>query len=348
MPLIRRRLLAAAVLALALVTTGCTGASNNAEDNSTGNSGNSSDVFPVTIDHKFGETIITEKPETIVALSALSADNLISLGVLPDVTMPDTWAGDEDGYNPWTREAIEELGAEIPPTFPFNAAEIDYEEVLSYAPDLIFATEVIYDETVYERLSEIAPTIMAPAVDSGRDGWREQMLDTGAAVGELAAAEEIVATTEAVVADVRDAHPELEGHTFVMSRGLLDGDTSMLVYTSASRLTEYAAQLGLENASIADELAENESGYTGEVSLEELDTVDADLWIGFIYREESLDLTLDNALLGAWEPFATGNYFAITDRQLTQAMSFSTPLSIEWGASQLADAVAEVIENAEG
>ena len=149
-----------------------------------------------------------------------------SLGVVPVLTISQEWSGGEG----WLQR-VDQLtrSRSWGPSFPHlesNIVELDYEEILSYAPDLIIATAENFDETAYKRLAEIAPTLaLRPR---GEFTWRTSMEDVGAVVGEPEKAEEVVARAEAVVAGIQQAHPEFEGKTFVMSRALLEGNTSNL------------------------------------------------------------------------------------------------------------------------
>lgn len=77
---------------------------------------------------------------------------MIALGVLPVAVPDETWAGDEDGYPPWFREAVQDLDAELP--VRLNASEtgeLDFEQILDLAPDLILAPYSGISEADYER-----------------------------------------------------------------------------------------------------------------------------------------------------------------------------------------------------
>lgn len=336
-------ILGAALVTVSLLMTACTGAADNSDADDDSAAG-SSDAFPVTIEHRFGETILPEEPDRIVSLSPAATDELLSLGVVPVLTISQEWSGGEDGFNEWTSDALEELGAEFPPFLESNIVELDYEEILSYAPDLIIATAENFDETAYKRLAEIAPTLaLRPR---GEFTWRTSMEDVGAVVGEPEKAEEVVARAEAVVAGIQQAHPEFEGKTFVMSRALLEGNTSMFAYAADTSMPRLLSGFGLTPAPVSER--RDAETQTNDFSLEELDSIETDLWIGFLNNPEDEKRTLENPLVAAWQPFATGRYVMIADRQLTQALSLSAPLAIEWGAPRLADDIADAIANAEG
>ena len=73
------------------------------------------DSFPITIDHLYGSTTIEQAPERVVTIGWSSQDVAIALGVIPIAIPADTWAGDDDGFLPWTRAAIGD--AELPVTY---------------------------------------------------------------------------------------------------------------------------------------------------------------------------------------------------------------------------------------
>lgn len=131
----RRRVLAPfVVLALALSLTAC-GSSPGDRPTSEQQSG----AFPISVTHAHGETIIQSTPERVVVLGASAEDAVAALGVVP-VAVPKEY-GTPDGYSDWFREHVTvELGAELPPILsPGKDGAYDPEEILSYAPDLIFA-----------------------------------------------------------------------------------------------------------------------------------------------------------------------------------------------------------------
>ncbi|WGH88860.1 ABC transporter substrate-binding protein [Auritidibacter ignavus] len=95
----------------------------------------------------------------MVVLGGSAEDAVAALGVVP-VAVPEEY-GTPDGYTDWFRKHVTvELGAELPPVLsPGKDGVYDPEEILSYAPDLIFAPYSGITESDYQQLSDIAPTI---------------------------------------------------------------------------------------------------------------------------------------------------------------------------------------------
>ncbi len=202
-------------LATAALLAGCGTAETDAET-SGGNPDGSGDPaaaatdLPVTIEHKYGETTVTEVPERVVVVGLQEQDTLISLGIVPvGVTY---WFGDESGINPWAAEALPE-GAEMPEVLDATNG-IPVEEVAALAPDLIIGEYSAMTEDEYDLLSQLAPTL----AQSGEYAdysmpWDEMALKIGQAVGqEDEAAEQVAAVKEQIETAAAD-HPEFAGKT---------------------------------------------------------------------------------------------------------------------------------------
>ena len=72
----------------------------------------------------------------------------------------DSWAGDADGFLPWTRAELEKSGQTLPtPAVLLRQRELLFEQILNAAPDLILAPYSGFSEQDYQRLSSIAPTL---------------------------------------------------------------------------------------------------------------------------------------------------------------------------------------------
>lgn len=352
---IRRRLLGAAVLVLALITTGCTGANNSAEDTSTSSLSN---AFPVTVEHIYGETEIIERPERVVTLANGVADVVAALGVVPVGIPEDTWSGDEDGYPVWLRDYVEdELEAELPAVIPAGEDGPNYEEILALAPDVILAPGGGLTEVQYDRLSEIAPTVPHAERAYTYGTWQDLTRIVGTVLGEDEVAATVITGTEETIADAVAEHPNLEGTSFVYTQTLgEDGGTELSLNISEDPRVVYARSLGLvDSPSLAERTADvADDLWYGGVSLEELDTVDTDLVIAWADSVDDIDRTLRNALVSRWQPVVNGNYYIIGDRFLSRATTNVTPLSIPWAIDQgfiedLSNAIdgGAVIHNAE-
>ena len=83
----------------------------------------------MTMKHALGETTITEAPERVVTIGWATQDVVAAFGTVP-VGIPETWGGEEEGYSPWFRAEVEELGGTMPEILNYNDAnELDFEQV---------------------------------------------------------------------------------------------------------------------------------------------------------------------------------------------------------------------------
>ena len=100
---------AAAVLAAGLVacsTPAATSSDAGADDAA-------SDAFPLTIEHVYGETTITEKPERVATVAWANHEVPLALGIVPVGMSKATWGDDNgNGVLPWVEDELTELGVD--------------------------------------------------------------------------------------------------------------------------------------------------------------------------------------------------------------------------------------------
>ncbi|MGE3253191.1 ABC transporter substrate-binding protein, partial [Pseudonocardia sp.] len=99
---------------------------------------------------------------------------VLALDVVPVATRE--WF---DGYDdfPWVKEAT---GGKVLPTLGGDG--IDYESIATAKPDVIFAVYETIDRPTYDRLSQIAPTVIQPDDHPDEETpWDVQLLLTGKA-----------------------------------------------------------------------------------------------------------------------------------------------------------------------
>jgi len=227
-------------------------------------------AFPVTIAHKFGETVITEPPERIVTVGLVEQDALLALGIVPVATTE--WFGEYPGSIwPWAEDA---LGDAAPPASVGTSAEVNVEAVLAQEPDLVLALYSGLTEEQYDALSARVPTVAQPAdyVDYGI-GWEELTLTVGRAVGLAGEAEALVADVEAQLEQVRAEHPEFEGASAVAATPY----EGVYVYGPEDVRGRFLTSLGFELPPDIAEVTGEEFG--GNLSEERADLLDLDLVI---------------------------------------------------------------------
>ncbi|MYY07417.1 ABC transporter substrate-binding protein [Streptomyces sp. SID4919] len=333
--------------AAALVLTGC-GAGSSAEGSEGDGkaAGKSAAAFPVSIKHAHGTTRITEKPKRVVAVSWMNQDIVTALGVLP-VGVDKQWGGDKDGHTPWFRTAAEKLGGELPETLNYgDSGEMDFEQILSLEPDLIVGLYSGISDVDYKRLTEIAPTI--PYLKRPYDGgtWQDMTRTIGKALGENTKAEQLVTKTEGVLADVARENPQFKGKTFTYGTALTPGSTEAGLYVDYDPRVRLLIEMGFENTPSAEVINAGVKGtnFYGGVSLEKLDTVKADVFVGWAYDPKEVPYSLKDPLFKRWKPIAEKRYAFVETAELGMAVSGPTVLSIPWALERyvplLADAVA--------
>ncbi|HEY5784351.1 MAG TPA: ABC transporter substrate-binding protein, partial [Microlunatus sp.] len=206
-PAISRRLLLSGSLSAALVAglAGCnssaTGASDEVEPSSQA-------VFPVTVTHKYGETVVPAEPKRVVVVGFTEQDILLALGVAPVATTE--WYGDQPyAVWPW---ATRELG-DAEPVVIKAPDKLPLEQIAALTPDLIIGTNAGLTKDVYASLTKIAPTI----ANSGKyasdwfEPWPTQTVMVGKALGKEVEAQRLVEELTKRFADEAAAHPQFAG-----------------------------------------------------------------------------------------------------------------------------------------
>lgn len=306
-------------------------------------SANAQDAFPVTFTHAFGETVLETRPERIVTVGWLSHDAVIALGEVPVGIPLQTWGGDEKGMLPWVTETLDAMGADYPQRLDFggNGNEIPFEQILALNPDLILAPYSGFDEVGYQRLADIAPTIAyTETVWSGT--WQEIVATTGRALGKSEEAETVIAETETIFSDIAAAHPEFAGKSFTFGYAY-PGDAGLGVYVSTDPRVQMIEDLGLTLSPGAAALP-TDQGFYVDVSLEQLDTVTADVLITWHDSEADLEALLANPVFARFAPVANGAHIALTDRSFSMALSAPSPLSIPWAMDRFVPQLAEAVK----
>lgn len=259
-------------LTSALVACGDDGGAAPAPAAAEGDAVGRADAFPVTIEHRYGETTIEAPPERIVTVGLTDQDALLSLGVVPVATTE--WFGDHPGAVwPWAQDELEALGAE-PPEVLGDATAINFEAIAVQRPDLILAVYGGVTDDEYDQLAAIAPTVAQPDgyIDFGVP-WDEQTRIVGRAVGLAEEADAVVQEVEDQVAVARGAHPEFEGASAAAGTPY----EGIYVYGPQDVRGRFLTDLGFVLPAELAEIAGDE--YGGELSMEHVDLLDVEAMI---------------------------------------------------------------------
>lgn len=337
----RRWVHAVAIGAVAIIVlAGCASGAGSAPGSGSGSGADAGGVaapaedgaLPTTITHVFGETTVAEAPERVVTIGWATQDVVAAFGTVPVLT-PDVWGGDAEGFSPWFRAEVEELGGELPEILAYNdAGELDFEQILALEPDLILAPYSGIVETEYQRLSEIAPTVAYPERSWAAESWQSLVEVVGDALGQPARATELIADSEQVIAEAAVDNPKFAENSIVYGVSLTDGATEAGIYIPSDLRVRFLLDLGLQNTPALDKVlagVEGENWY-GSVSLEELNEVPADLYVAWTSSPDETAYMLAHPTFQLWAPIAEGHYLILEDSALENAVQAPTPLSIPY------------------
>lgn len=284
--------------------------------------------FPVTIEHKYGETTVPTRPERVVALGATDQDPLLALGVVPVAVA--NWRG--SSVRPWN----EKLFAGAAPTELDDAATaIDFEAIAAADPDLIVSLWSGITESDYTTLSEIAPTIAQSGefADWGAP-WDVNTRIIGQATGRVDEAEALIADIEGMIAASRDAHPELAGRSITIAADFADGN----LYITPPDDARYDLLEGLGMNTAPAELDGVETLSFEQV--DQLNAVDVVFWITLP------DATIASDALYLAQPIHTEgrDIFPAAGSDLGLALTFGTVLSIPYTLEQLVPMLSAAVD----
>ena len=206
-----RRFLTVAAAGLLAATTATACAADEDGKAAPAASGSAATAFPVTIEHKFGSTTIEKQPERVVTVGWNDQDPVLALGVVPVSTRE--WFTEYPTY-PWVQSA---LGGKKITTF---SAEMNFEAIIKQQPDLILAIYETINKETYDKLSQIAPTVIQSAdYADEQTPWDVQTLTTGKALGKSAEAQALVTKVKAKIDEAKAANPQFAGKTLVVDFG---------------------------------------------------------------------------------------------------------------------------------
>ncbi|HYI59646.1 MAG TPA: iron-siderophore ABC transporter substrate-binding protein [Microlunatus sp.] len=321
--LLSRRLLLAGSLAAAL--TGALSACNSSvsAEQTDEQSEPAQSVFPVTVKHKYGETIVPAEPQRVVVVGFTEQDILLALGVTPVATTE--WYGEQPyAVWPWATPKLSEAKPEVikaPDKLPM-------EQIAALTPDLIIGTNAGLTKEVYASLTKIAPTI----ANSGEydsdwfEPWPTQTVMVGKALGKEAEAQRLVDDLTKRFADTAAGHPQFaevpaiflqapfyEGHAIAYQDGLG---------------TEFLTDLGFVIPKELD--AYEREGEQAYIPVENLDVLNAGKVLIWATEDDAAKAELEkNKLFTELEAVRAGRSL-YTGGVLAGAIYFSTVLSLPY------------------
>lgn len=325
--------LAVALLALPLAACGAEDSADAATDEQT-----SEEAFePVTVEHAFGRTEISEKPERVATWGWGSPDAVLALGVVPVAMEALTYGANDDGFMPWQAEAFEELGETPTALTPGEAPP--FEEIAAVAPDVILANYSGITEADYRKLSKIAPTVAYPD-QPWSTPWRDVITTVGEVLGETDEAAEVLSDIDAEVAEAAAEHPEFEGRTIA---AVAIDPSAFYVYRGADPRVQFLEDLGFTLAPSVDELDTEESTFYYTISTENIDKLTSDVLLSYAADQARADEIAADPTYQAMEQFADGRVASVVGEDIVSSVSPPTALSLTYSLDTFVEALAEAV-----
>jgi iron complex transport system substrate-binding protein len=328
----RRPLSALAAVPLTVaVLAGC-GAAAGEEDGGSSSGRSADGAFPVSVEHAFGATTIEEEPERIVVLGWGAQDTVYALGLTP-VGMPSyPYGGGDDGVLPWNDEHFDPDETTLLDT----ADGPPLEAIAALRPDVILAPYEGFEESVYDDLSGIAPTV-AYAGEPWTTPWRDQTRMIGEALGRADEAEQLIEEADEQVAAIAADYPEFEGLTFAYTSM---GAEALYLYLPTDPRVQLIEDLGFTVAPSVEELgADSTSSFFAQLSLETAPQIESDVIVGFADGLSAEEVTA-LPVYGQVPAIANDAAVLIADQGFGAAVSSISVLSLPFALDQLVDQLA--------
>ncbi|TDC87069.1 ABC transporter substrate-binding protein, partial [Nonomuraea deserti] len=207
--------------------------------------------FPVTIEAGNGQVTIARKPERVVSLSATHTETLFAIGAGPQVVAVDN----QSNYPP-----------EAPKT-DLSGFEPNVEAIVAEKPDLVVVSDDL-NKIVAELGKVNVPVLVQPAATELDDAY-EEIIELGAATGNKAKAEEVVAGMKTAIDKLVAEAPKDKKLTYYHEL-----DQTPYAATSKTFIGQIYGIFGLTN--IADKAPASAGGYP-KLSAEFVAQADPDL-----------------------------------------------------------------------
>ncbi|MCX5416818.1 iron-siderophore ABC transporter substrate-binding protein [Streptomyces sp. NBC_00059] len=321
-------LMAGAVAALLVGLAAC-GSSDDTSGSASSSGTAATGAFPAKVATKFGEITVDKAPKRIVALGWGDAETVLALGGQP-VGASDWLAFGGEGVGPWAKGRYDRSPQLI------GTLEPEFEKIAALQPDLILDTKSSGDQTRYDTLSKIAPTVGVPeGSDQYKLSWEKQTEMVAAAMGVPEKGEKLIADTEAKFADAVKAHPEFKGSTITLGSRTSEGYGA---YVSGTGRVDFVERLGFENNPAVE--AEAGEGFSISVSKEKLDLLDADLTVMAPIGIPASDIS-DDPLYKAVPSVKAGHSLVFDDKNISTAFATDSILSTSYALEKVVPLFAE-------
>ncbi len=315
-------LLAAAGASVLALAVGCSTDDRSAASSTSG----SADGFPVAIEHRFGETVVDAEPTRIVTIGFNEQDFVLALGVEPVATRGNL--GYDYRQRPWAQEALG--GTEIPEV---GSTDLNLEQIAAQGPDLILGPYSFIDQSQYDTLSSMAPTIadIGGYEDVPAATWQQEFATVGEALGKSQEAKDQTAELEQKFADTEAANPQFTGKSLSLAFVMNDGSYLLLGKDDIRAL--FFTDLGFEIPDASE-----------TISPENLGRLDTDVLVIAGESREQLQADPLIAALDAVQQDRTV-YIGSFSTDLPAALGYSSPLSLNYAIDGFAPLLAAAADN---
>ena len=288
--------------------------------------------YPLTLEHKFGTSVIPEQPERVATVDYAGGDNLLALGYQPLTVR--YWFGEYDNAVwPWAQPLLESEPEVI-------RGELNYEQIAATNPDVIFAIRSGITQEDYAQLSKIAPVVAVPkGVGDYSLTWDERARTVGRVLNRKAEAEARIESIQAQLAAVENAHPDWRDKTFAMATYW----NGVGVYSAEDTSVALIEKMGLTVAPAIRDLTEEGEFYI-TLSEEKLPLIDTDVLFWFTAGDAMKQI---EAL--AWRPqmraYKEGReIFLPTNSDRNGALSYGTLLSLPVAVERLVPLIEAAVD----
>lgn len=275
-------------------------------------------VFPLTVEHALGTVTIPAEPERVIALMDRDVDTLLALGVVPVAIR--SWYNFEAGAGPWSLPLLEGHDPVV-----WMGRELNYEAVAAQQPDLIVFANSGGEQDVYDRLSQIAPTIGLP---KGATPWgattEQTTMVIAEAVGRRDEGQALLDELNAYFADQKADHPEFSGHTATYL-DIYPGGVS--AYTEDQFVNAILTRIGFSATEASLAIPDDQSSV--EVSAELLADFDADIVLIYPFQRTLEQIVEEQPIVGQLESVRDGRAFILQDLAFSTASVLSIPYALD-------------------
>lgn len=337
--------LVAAALAAALTLAGCSTTEDVAGASTATADGDASTTvapvmlaeegaFPVTVDHAYGATTVDAEPQRVVTIGWSAQDAVLALGKVPVGIERFTGSGIVDDILPWDSEYFVDATPELLTSNP----EVPFEQIMALEPDIIVAVYSGIEQSDYDRLSEIAPTIAFPEV-AWSTPWQEQTTMIGAALGQPARADELVTGVADTLAATREANPGLSGKTITYAMAGED----VIVFCPNDPRIEMLVDIGMVPSAGTEQACAGGDASSVIVSPELVDTLDADAFVLVDVDDTVLDDLMQDDLFANLPSVVDGRVVQVIGMDYAMATSAPTVLSIPYALDEFVSQLTDVL-----